>query len=75
VEIASSVKKYDPTYNIALKAYKTKDVTDLTHLTAKDGFQKWFDVEGTFVKEPFDNWLGTHVISAEKALTSGKKKK
>jgi len=75
VEIASSVKKYDPTYNLVLKAYKTKNVSDLTNLTAKEGFEKWFDVEGTFVKKPFDNWLGTHVISGEKALASGKKQK
>jgi len=75
VEISSSVKKYDPTYNIVIKAYKSKDVSGLTHLTANERFEKWFDAEGTFVKKPFDNWLGTHIISEEKALASGKKKK
>lgn len=69
------MKKYDPTYNIAIKAYKSKEVSDLTHLTAKDRFEKWFDAEGTFVNKPFDNWLGAHIVSAEKALVSGKKRK
>jgi hypothetical protein len=44
-------------------------------VTTKKGFNEWFDVEGTFVKKPFDNWLGDNIISAEKQLVAGKSKK
>jgi hypothetical protein len=69
------VKKYDPTYNVVFRAYKKSDITNVAHVTTKKGFNEWFDVEGTFVKKPFDNWLGDNIISAEKQLAAGKSKK
>jgi hypothetical protein len=69
------VEKYDPTYNVVFRMFKTKDATQLAHITTKKSFASWFDAEGTFVKKPFDNWLGDNVISVEAQLKSGKKKK
>ena len=69
------MKKNDPTYNIVFRVYKTSDVTNLINITTKKSFADWFDTEGTFVKQPFDKWLGVNIISAEKQLASGKKKK
>jgi len=40
-------------------------------MTTKKGFNERFDVEGTFVKKPFDNDI---IISAEKQLAAGKSK-
>jgi Microsomal signal peptidase 25 kDa subunit (SPC25) len=67
------VEKYDPTYNVVFRMFKTKDATQLEHITTKKSFANWFDAEGTFVKKPFDNWLGVNVIGVEVLLTSGKK--
>lgn len=75
MEISTSAKKYDPTYNVIFRAFRTSDVTQFAKVEAKDSFAKWFDVEGTFVKKPFDNWLGQNIVKAEVQLTSGKKKK
>ena len=75
MEISSSVKKYDPTYNVVIRAYRTADVTNLAHVTAAKGFRSWFDAEGMFVKKQFENWLGENVLKAEKQLISGKAKK
>jgi hypothetical protein len=75
VEISTSVKKYDPKYNVTIRAYQSADVTNLAHVTAAKGFGSWFDAEGTFVKKQFENWLGENVIKAEKQLISGKAKK
>lgn len=75
VEITTSVKKYEPTYNVVFRAYKKSDITNVANVTTKMGFNAWFDVEGTFVKKPFDNWLGDNVISVEKQLAAGKSKK
>jgi hypothetical protein len=68
------VKKYDPTYNVVLRAYKKSDITNVANVSTKKGFSEWFDVEGTFVKKPFDNWLGDNIMGAEKQLAAGKKK-
>jgi hypothetical protein len=75
MEISTSVKKYDPTYRVTFRAYRTSDVSQLAKVEAQESFAKWFDAEGTFVKKPFDNWLGQNIIKAEVQLTSGKKKK
>jgi hypothetical protein len=44
-------------------------------VSVKKGFADWFDEEGTFVKKPFDNWLGSNIIEAEKKLVAAKSKK
>ena len=75
MEISTFVKKYDPTYNVVIRAYQTADVTNLVNITAAKGFASWFDVEGTFVKKPFENWLEENVTKAEKQLIFGKTKK
>ena len=69
------MKKYDPMYNVAFRAYKKSDITNVANVTTKKGFNDWFDVDGTFVKKPFDNWLRDNVISVEKQLVGGKSKK
>lgn len=69
------MKKYDPTYNVVFKAYRTSDPTKLAHVSTKGKFANWFDSEGTFVKKPFDNFLGDNIIATETQLTTGKKKK
>ena len=58
-----------------LRAYKKSDMTNVANVTAKKGFNEWFDVEGTFVKKRFDKWLGDNVVSVEKQLVAGKSKK
>jgi Microsomal signal peptidase 25 kDa subunit (SPC25) len=75
IEISTSARKYDPTYNITFRVYKKSEVTNVANVTAKKGFADWFDEEGTFVKIPFDNWLGTNIIEAEKKLVAAKSKK
>ena len=69
------MKKYDPTYNVVFRASKPSDKTMIANVTAKQSFGAWFDSEGTFVKKPFENWLGENVASAEKQMVSGKRKK
>lgn len=69
------MKKYDPTYNVVLRAHKMQDMKDITTITIKKIFADWFDTEGTFVKKPFDDWLSQAVLSAEKQLGQGKRKK
>ena len=69
------MKKYDPTYNVVIRAYQSADVTNLVNITTAKGFASWFDVEGTFVKKPFEDWLGENIIKAERQLISGKAKK
>lgn len=69
------MKKYDPTYNVVIRAYRTGDVTNLAHVTVAKEFASWFNTEGTFVRKAFENWLGENVIKAEKQLISGKSKK
>jgi Microsomal signal peptidase 25 kDa subunit (SPC25) len=44
-------------------------------VSVKKGFADWFDEEGTFVKKPFDNWLGSNIVEAEKKLVAAKSKK
>ena len=75
VEISTSVKKYDPTYTMVVRAYETADVTQLATITTKESFTNWFDVDGNFLKKPFDSWLGQNIIKAETQLLSNKKKK
>ena len=75
IEISTSVKKFDPTYNVTFRVYRTSDVTKLVKIDASQSFTKWFDREGTFINKPFDNWLGQNIAQAEVQLTSGKKKK
>jgi len=75
IEISTSVKKFDPTYNVTFRVYRTSDVTQFVKIDASQSFTKWFDREGTFVNKPFDNWLGHNIVQAEVQLTSGKKKK
>jgi hypothetical protein len=75
VEISTFVKKYDPMYNVVIRAYQTADVTNLVNIPAAKGFASWFDAEGTFVKKPFEDWLEENVIKAEKQLISRKVKK
>jgi Microsomal signal peptidase 25 kDa subunit (SPC25) len=69
------VKKYDPTYNVVLRAHKAAIKTNIATVTIKKCFADWFDTEGTFVRKPFDDWLGQNVLSAEKQLAPGKRKK
>lgn len=75
VEISASVKKYDPTYNVAFRACRTPDSQNKVSIDTKKAFASWFDVEGNFVKKPFDNWLGENIVDVEKRLGSGKPKK
>ena len=75
VEISAFVKKYDPTYNVAFRAYRASDSQNQVRIDTKKAFASWFDVEGSFVKKPFDNWLGENIIDVEKRLGSGKLKK
>jgi len=49
--------------------------TKVANTTTKKSFAAWFDAEGTFVKKPFDNWLGDNITNAEMQLVSGKVKK
>jgi len=60
---------------VVFRAYRKKEYTKVAHVSTSKTFASWFDEEGTFVKKPFDNWLGDNVIELEKQLTSGKKKK
>ena len=71
----TSVKKYDPTYNVVLRAYKPADATKVAKVTVKRSFAEWFDTEGTFVKKPFEKWLGENAANVEKQLAEGKRKK
>jgi hypothetical protein len=75
--ISTSIKKYDPTYNATFRVYRTKgkDITELVKVKSSKSFANWFDVEGTFVKKPFQTWLADNVKKAEKLLVQGKKKK
>jgi hypothetical protein len=75
VEISTFVKKYDPTYNVVIRAYQTADVTNLVTIPTANSFATWFDAEGMFVKKPFEDWLEENVIRAEKQLISRKVKK
>jgi hypothetical protein len=75
IEISTLAKRYDPTYHVTFRVYRTSDVSQFVKIDAKESFTKWFDEEGTFVKKPFDNWLGQNIVRAEVQLTSGKKKK
>jgi hypothetical protein len=75
IEISTSIKKYDPTYKVVLRAHKTADKANIATITIKKSFADWFDTEGTFVKKPFDDWLGQNVVGAEKQLASGRRKK
>jgi len=47
----------------------------VANVTANKSFGAWFNAEGTFIKKPFENWLGENVVKAEKQLASGKGKK
>jgi Microsomal signal peptidase 25 kDa subunit (SPC25) len=75
IEISTSVRKYDPTYNTTLRLYKKSEITNVANVSAKKAFADWFDEEGTFVKKPFDNWLSINIIEAEKKLVAAKSKK
>jgi hypothetical protein len=75
------VQKYDPTYNITVRVYKKSEVKNksevptVANVTAKKAFADWFDEQGTFVKKPFDNWLGSNIIEAEEKMVAAKSKK
>ena len=69
------MKKYDPTYNITIRLHKKSDISIVANVTTKRSFADWFDEEGTFVKKPFDDWLGVNIVEAEKKLAAGKRKK
>ena len=62
-------------YRVVFRAYKKKQYTNVAHVSTSKMFAAWFDEEGTFVKKPFDKWIGDKVIEVEKQLTSAKKKK
>ena len=69
------MQKYDPTYNITIRVHKKPDISNVANVTTKRSFADWFDEEGTFVKKPFDDWLGVNIVEAEKKLAAGKRKK
>ena len=75
MEISTSAKKYDPTYNITFRLYKKSNISNIANVTTKRSFADWFDDEGTFVKKRFDDWLGVNILEAEKKLAVEKRKK
>jgi hypothetical protein len=69
------VKKYDPTYNIDFRLYENWFALGAVNVIAKKSFADWFDEEGTFVKKPFDTWLGVNIVELEKKFVARKQKK
>jgi Microsomal signal peptidase 25 kDa subunit (SPC25) len=69
------VKKYDPTYNIDFRLYENWVASGAANVIDKKSFAEWFDKEGTFVRKPFNTWLGINIVELEKKLVAGKRKK
>jgi hypothetical protein len=51
------------------------EVPTVANVQAKKAFADWFDEGGTFVKKPFDKWMGSCILEAEKKMVTAKLKK
>lgn len=59
--IRSRVEKHNPTYFLSARYCKPNDANQWHTIDAQAPFSKWFDAQGHFVAQQFQQWLATQI--------------